>query len=100
MTTENAGSNEVDVNELRAEIARQRDNLAHDIDQLTDKLDVKAQAGKKAHQAADAVSGQVHQAAERVQPAVTAARKNRVPALAGLALVVLGGAILLRRRRR
>ena len=39
--------------EIEADIARQRDELAQTVDQLTHKLDVKAQAKERAAQVAD-----------------------------------------------
>jgi hypothetical protein len=39
--------------EIEADIARQRDDLAQTVDQLTHKLDVKAQAKERAAQVAD-----------------------------------------------
>ena len=55
------------VESLRAEIAETRAELAHTVDQIADRLDVKAQAGRTVQHAADVVSGGAHAAVEKLR---------------------------------
>ncbi|MBB1029506.1 DUF3618 domain-containing protein [Dietzia sp. SLG310A2-38A2] len=55
--------------EVEADIARTREELAHTVDELTRKLDVKAQAQHKKQEVKDRVGEQVHSA--RAQGAQT-----------------------------
>ncbi len=50
------------VAQAREQIQHTREELAETIGALTDKVDVKAQASKKAHQAADTLSGLANKA--------------------------------------
>ncbi len=62
-----------DMAELKAEIDSTRSELAETVDQLTNKLDVKAQASQKAHQAVETVTGTAQHAVETVTGTAQAA---------------------------
>jgi hypothetical protein len=55
------------IESLRAEIAVTRAELAHTVDQIANRLDVKAQASRGVQHAAATVSGGAHAAAEKVR---------------------------------
>lgn len=94
--------------EVEADIARTREELADTVDALTQKLDVKAQAQNKAYELKDRAGEQVH--AARVQSGATLEQlkesaidergqlKPAVPAVA-VGLVAVSLAVVIWRRR-
>ncbi|MGF0224910.1 DUF3618 domain-containing protein [Dietzia natronolimnaea] len=95
--------------EVEADIARTREELGHTVDELTRKLDVKAQAKHKKQEVKDRVGQQVHSARAQgaqtfsdLKDAATDERgqlKPAVPAVAvGLAAMVI--AVVIWRRRK
>ncbi|GAB2458542.1 DUF3618 domain-containing protein [Jatrophihabitans fulvus] len=78
--------------EIKAEVERTRAELAHTVDQLGEKLNVKAQAGKKAESAKQSVVDTVH----RVD---TATRPHRAQIAAGVAAVLVAVLVIRRVRR-
>lgn len=75
-----------EMHQLEEDIARQRDALADTVNQLQDRLDVKARAQQKAHELRDRATTD----SGRPKPAVAAA------AVAGAGLVA--GAVVLKKR--
>ena len=80
--------------EIRAEIDQTRADLGAAVDQLADKLNVKAQAGAKL----DDLKSSATNAASRVKAADPGQRNKIIAAGAAAVLLVLG--LALRRRRR
>lgn len=89
-----------DISDIEADIARRREHLGETVDELADRLNVKAQAQRKVDEVKERGSAEVQLRANRVRsgdPAEIAAVVAPVLAVvAGIVLVV----VLARRRRR
>ncbi len=80
--------------EIRAEIDQTRADLGAAVDQLADRLNVKAQAGAKL----DDLKSSATNAASRIKAAAPQQRNKIIAAAAGAVLVVIG--LVVRRRSR
>jgi hypothetical protein len=97
------------VEEIESDIARTRENLGDTVDELTQKLDVKAQAQHKVHDIKERAVEQVHTAQVRGGEALTRAKttltndqgkvKPVIPAVGAAVLVAMLTVVLWRRRR-
>lgn len=92
------------IDEVRADIAATRAQLADTVDALTSKLDVKEQGRQKIAAAKDSVQHAASDTAAHVSDAATktvqTAEPYKVPIAAGAAAVVAVLAVVLIRRRR
>jgi len=97
------------VEEIESDIAQTRENLGDTVDELTQKLDVKAQAQHKVHDIKERAGEQVHTAQVRGGEALSHAKatltndqgkvKPVVPAVGAAVLVAVLAVVLWRRRR-
>ena len=97
------------VEEIESDIAQTRENLGDTVDELTQKLDVKAQAQHKVHDIKERAGEQVHTAQVRGGEALTRAKttltndqgkvKPVIPAVGAAVLVAMLTVVLWRRRR-
>jgi len=87
------------IESLRAQIAETRAELAHTVDQIADKLDVKAQAGRTVHHAADVVSGGAHAAAEKLRQTLPNSAAVKLEHAAGGVQRVAGSATVRQHRK-
>ena len=97
------------VEEIESDIAQTRENLGDTVDELTQKLDVKAQAQHKVHDIKERAGEQVHTAQVRGGEALSHAKatvtndqgkvKPVVPVVGAAVLVAVLAVVLWRRRR-
>ncbi len=98
------------VEEIESDIARTRENLGNTVDELTQKLDVKAQAQHKVHDIKERAGEQVHTAQVRGGEALNHAKATvtndqgkvtpAIPAVGAAVLVAAALALVMWRRRR
>jgi Flp pilus assembly protein TadB len=84
---------------IQADIERTRQDLAETVDQLTDKLDVKARAHDKVAEVRHDASEQLHRMADRATDEQGRPRPPVLAVAAGVALAVVMVVVIRRRRR-